>query len=295
MSDFVLKPPAEAQAYIAKMEEALLVFGLNPQNETIDLRDCARAYARGRAEEQSMLDAAQARAKDLEGKLEALKRERHDETLRSGERIQDLTRRCADLEANAAKLSSAEKPDPTRDYNAEIVAARIDALKTLGVNPYDPPVCIAGAAKKRARTLEHADKLESDVAAVWELWGAGREVKPGALLEVCQEQEQRLSTANAELNAIAEKLNGAKVPTHYGRDQKGGPVLLPERVGLLIDSHNDARASADSWEQTAYREIGERMDAVAVLDDLGAPAHAGPAHLTLAARILAIPGLLRQD
>lgn len=137
--------------------------------------------------------------------------------------------------------------------------------------------------------------LQDEVSAVWELWGAGREVKPGALLEVCQEQEQHLSAAQGKLDVIAEKLDCAKVPAHYGRDQKGGPVPVPERVGLLIVSHASARALAESWETTANREAEERMEAHAVLDDLGSPAHAGLIFLDLPARILALPGLLRKD
>ena len=118
---------------------------------------------------------------------------------------------------------------------------------------------------------------------------------PGCVYEAAQEHERLNTVLHTKLGTIAEMLNDARIPTHYGRDQKGGPVPLPDRVGLLIDSHDAARLLAESWETTANREISERMDANAELDDLGSPSHAGPVHLTIAARIRALPGLLRQE
>ncbi len=325
MADHEEKPTA-AQAYMHKMNETL--------NEICDLVGMSQAWTdpdtiRRRVKDiRTERDTAQARVSELEKTLEASRSAAQtyaSAEIKANNRAVKAEARVRELEVEVVRLKSACPPvlrldptasafvagelrklssagivvepatDPARDYDAEIRAARIDALKTLGVNPYDPPVCVIGAAKKRAKTLELAQKFEDELAQIWELWGAGRPMTPGCVYEAAQEMERTATALRVKLGAIAEKLNDARIPTHYGRDQKGGPVPLPERVGLLIDSHESARMLAETWESSSMREAAERMDAAAVLSDLGAPSHAGAIHLTTAAQILALPGLLRQE
>jgi hypothetical protein len=258
-------------------------------------------------------DTAQARVSELEKTLEASRSATQtyaSAEIRANEHAAKAKARVKELEAKIAGdvASNAAREMRIKDLEDELLKVR--AAKCLdAMDASAGPVMLnvdeetAAKLKDMVSNLSSAgivvepatDPARAELVQIWELWVAGRPMTPGCVYEAAQEMERTATALRVKLGSIAEKLNDARIPTHYGRDQKGGPVPLPERVGLLIDSHESARMLAETWESSSMREAAERMDAAAVLSDLGAPSHAGAIHLTTAAQILALPGLLRQD
>lgn len=318
MADHEEKPTA-AQAYMHKMNETL--------NEICDLVGMSQAWTdpdavRRRVKDiRTERDTAQARVKELEQALHGIaglvgigsfgdpdtirlvvkdmRTSRDDARVRvkeleakiAGDVAINAARemRIKDLEDELLKVRASKCLD-AMDAGAGPVMLNVDEETAVKLTEMLSNLSSAGIKVEPA-----IDPARAELAQIWELWGAGRPMTPGCVYEAAQEMERTATALRVKLGAIAEKLNDARIPTHYGRDQKGGPVPLPERVGLLIDSHESARMLAETWESSSMREAAERMDAAAVLSDLGAPSHAGAIHLTTAAQILALPGLLRQE
>jgi hypothetical protein len=108
----------------------------------------------------------------------------------------------------------------------------------------------------------------------------------------------RIGTATAlrvKLGAIAEKLDDEGFPTHYGEDEQGGPIPLPDRVGMLLTLTDRLEAEALAWRADAGKAEAEIFTAHKELADLGSPRFAGGQLLTVAHRIRALPGLLRPE
>lgn len=229
-----------AQAYIAKMEEALLVFGLNPQNETIDLRDCARAYARGRADEQAMLDTAQARVKELEEKLDEWKLGAHT-----------FATRAERLEAEVAKLSSAGiKVEPATDpAHAEL--AQIWEL--WGAGPQMTPGCVYEAAREEEGRSTKLDSKLRQIGELLDAAGLPRNYQPaqtGGRVSVVErvklligQRDEATNTAhnaesawtiiNEDMGAAISELDGLGAPTFAGHVQLDISARIRALPGLL--------------------------------------------------------------
>jgi hypothetical protein len=115
------------------------------------------------------------------------------------------------------------------------------------------------------------------------------------VLDAAHEMERTTTALRVKLGSIAEKLDDDGFPTHYGEDERGGPVPLPDRVGMLLTLTDRLKAEALAWRADAGKAEAELFAAHKELADLGSPRFAGGQLLTAAHRIRALPGLLRPE
>lgn len=231
---------------------------------------------------------------DLIGQAKRRVQQDTERVERTAQRIKEFDAARHDVQTYASAEIKANNRAVKAEARVKELEAMLEKLKSTPL-PADIRAELRNLSSAGIKVEPATDPAREELAQIWELWGAGRPMTPGCVYEAALEMERANTKLHMKLGAIAELLTNANLPTHYGRTQDGGPVPLPDRVALLIDSHESARMLAETWETTANREIAERMDAVAELDDLGSPSYAGPIHMTIAARIRALPGLLRQD
>jgi cell division protein FtsB len=194
-----------------------------------------------------------------------------------------LKERAAKAEDDLLKLRAAKCLD-AMDANAERAALE-DRIRAGLAN-----LSSAGIRVERA-----ADPTHAELAQIWELWGAGRPQTPGSVYEAAQDEERLGSKLASELRQITERLDGEGFPAYYGEDERGGPVPLPDRVGMLLTLTDRLQAEALAWRADAGKAEAELFAAHKELADLGSPRFAGGQLLTVAHRIRALPGLLRQE
>ncbi len=231
-------------------------------------------------------DAAQARVKELEaacaqataqisaqaGELGKLYAER-DALKERAAKAEDAL-----LKLRAAKCLDAMDDGAERAELEESIRAGLANLSSAGI------------------VVEHAaDPAREELAQIWELWGAGRPMTPGCVLDAAQEMERTSTALRVKLGAIAEKMDDEGFPTHYGEDERGGPVPLPDRVGMLLTLTDRLKGEALAWRADAAKAEAELFAAHKELADLGSPRFAGGQLLTVAHRIRALPGLLRPE